>query len=60
MPYFPQQQETAYKCQGCGQWYYRGNVSCCVLHTPGSCCHFGERPATPPTQPLRDNDRGRR
>lgn len=48
MPYFPRKSESAYKCQGCGQWYIRGNLSCCVAHTPGTCCHYGETPSLPP------------
>lgn len=61
MPYFPkkQKQETAYKCAGCGQWYLRGNVSCCVLHAPGTCCHYGETPTLPPrTERLINTRRG--
>lgn len=44
MPYFPKQSETAYRCAGCGGSFVRGNVSCCVAHAPGTCCHYGEKP----------------
>lgn len=42
MPYFPKREETAYKCHGCGKKFYPGNLSRCVLHAPGTCCHMGE------------------
>lgn len=46
MPYFPRQEEVGpYTCRGCGGSFYRSNVSCCVAHPPGTCCHFGEVPA---------------
>lgn len=48
-PYFPRQNESiAYKCQGCGGWFIKGTVSCCVNHSSGTCCHYGETPTTPP------------
>lgn len=37
----------AYQCSICFQWYVREqNISCCVIHGPGQCCHYGERLAT--------------
>lgn len=51
MPYFPLKIEgSAYKCPACGQWFWSGDAtfSCCVLHEPGSCCHFGETKIEPP------------
>lgn len=46
MPYFPPDDfvETVYHCQGCGGWFktIRNAVSCCVMHEPGTCCHFSE------------------
>lgn len=44
MPYFPLKtaKGSAYYCPQCKAWYTRSNVSCCVLHAPGSCCHMGE------------------
>lgn len=39
--------DTPYQCSICQQWYVRvENVSCCVSHGPGQCCHYGERLAT--------------
>ena len=35
-----------YKCSGCGGYYGKSTAqiqsSCTVLHSPGSCCHYGE------------------
>lgn len=42
MPYFPEQAELIYQCRGCGKWFIPGNVSCGVLHSAGTCCHYGE------------------
>jgi hypothetical protein len=42
MPYFPTRQESAYRCEGCGDWFIPSNVSCCVAHAPGTCCHVTE------------------
>jgi len=44
MPCFPEKIERVYRCQGCGKQYIQGNVSCCVAHPPGTCCHYGETP----------------
>lgn len=50
-PYFPKREEVPpYHCQGCGGWYHRANISCCVNHAPGTCCHLYETPAAPPTR----------
>ncbi len=59
-PYFEERTEemTAYYCPNCEAWYRTlpgwENASCTVLHSPGSCCHFGEEqtiaPTTPPTE----------
>lgn len=46
MPYFPTDAERAYHCKGCGRWWIPGNRSCLVAHSPGSCCHEYERPAS--------------
>lgn len=39
-----------YRCGVYGKpwWSQRGpmHVSCAVLHSPGTCCHYGEREAT--------------
>ena len=41
------------KCRGCGKWYVptegMENVSCTVLHGPGSCCHYSETEVAEPT-----------
>lgn len=43
------------KCPGCHKWYVptpgMENVSCCVAHGPGTCCHYSETeiPAEPRT-----------
>jgi hypothetical protein len=42
VPYFPKKRANHYKCRGCGDWFTPGNVSCCVAHAPGTCCHYGE------------------
>lgn len=35
---------TLYQCSICGEWWLASNptVSCCVAHSPGTCCHFGD------------------
>lgn len=49
MPYFPRvEEQPAYRCQGCGGWYRRGELVCCVAHAPGTCCHHGEIRVQPP------------
>ncbi len=49
MPYFPPQTApTQYFCPRCNAWFYPGILACCVLHAPGTCCHYGETPAPPP------------
>ncbi len=50
MPYFPTRTEQAYRCPGCQKWFLMGNMSCCVLHAPGSCCHEFEQPIDAPNQ----------
>ena len=39
-----------YYCATCGKWWVnvRGNVSCCVLHPAGQCCHYADDPADAP------------
>jgi hypothetical protein len=50
MPHFPKQSEIkAYKCPGCSNWYFPSNISCGVLHAPGTCCHTYEREAAAPS-----------
>ena len=51
MPYFPKQPEQAYQCEGCKGWFYPSNMSCCVAHAPGSCCHQYEQSTLPPAKP---------
>jgi hypothetical protein len=37
------------KCPGCGKWHIRvQNISCCVMHPPGTCCHMGEQEVPEP------------
>ena len=36
-----------YRCGLCGKYFLRGNVSCCVMHPRGECCHYGDREVTP-------------
>lgn len=43
MPYFPKVEERSYTCPGCGGRFFPLGFSCCVLHPPGTCCHYGER-----------------
>jgi hypothetical protein len=35
---------STFQCSLCGDWYGVGpvQVSCTVLHSPGSCCHYGQ------------------
>ena len=29
-----------YKCRMCGKWWSKvSNMSCCVMHSSGTCCH---------------------
>lgn len=45
MPYFPELQPAApYFCPRCEAWYIvlELAISCCVIHLPGTCCHFNE------------------
>jgi len=39
-----------YKCRGCQGIYHRQQgryqISCCVAHGEGSCCHYGETQVT--------------
>jgi len=50
-PFFPDRgpnppEHPPYWCRNCGAWFRirRGmeNVSCCVAHGEGDCCHFNE------------------
>lgn len=53
MPYFPSVKEMpSYNCPGCRRWFTVGNVSCCVAHSPGSCCHHYEQEV--PMKPFQD------
>jgi hydrogenase maturation factor len=36
-----------YTCPVCGGTFRKGNISCCVAHAPGTCCHYGDTPALP-------------
>ena len=40
-----------FRCGICGKTFVRGspNVSCCVLHAPGTCCHYTDRAISPDT-----------
>lgn len=56
MTYFPPKDTTPprpTKCPGCGKWHIptpsMEMVSCCVLHPPGSCCHYSETEVPPPS-----------
>lgn len=37
-----------YTCHICGKHFQRPEipVSCGVIHTPGECCHFGDKEIT--------------
>ncbi len=37
-------EKDEYRCMICGQRYQQGNssVACCVLHSLGQCCHYGD------------------
>jgi hypothetical protein len=55
MTYFPPvPAPVPEKCPGCGAWYIRPSgvhVGCCVAHSPGTCCHFGETKVEAPLEP---------
>ena len=36
--------EAVYWCDRCDAWWLasRVSVSCCVMHSPGDCCHMSE------------------
>ena len=36
---------TIFRCPQCGQTYVQGSstMSCCVAHSPGSCCHYTDQ-----------------
>lgn len=54
MPYFPTQVEIPpYFCPNCKAWYRHSNMSCCVVHPPGSCCHEYEQRVEAPAIPVR-------
>ena len=42
MTYFPLPRELRFQCPGCKKWFMPGNYSCCVLHAPGTCCHYSD------------------
>lgn len=43
-PYFSESYGKAviYWCPNCEAWFRTGTMSCCVMHSPGDCCHMGE------------------
>jgi len=45
MPLEDERLIAAYRCGACGKTFLRGdeNVSCTVMHGPGSCCHYTDR-----------------
>ncbi len=48
MSIFPQCEETIieiFECPICTNIYIRGNsnVICCVMHAPGTCCHYTDK-----------------
>lgn len=47
MPYFPHK-PSSYKCEGCNRWFTHGLEDCLVAHSPGTCCHYGEREVSAP------------
>ena len=47
MPFFPERPPWDIEwCPKCRAWFgYKGGgarVSCCVMHAPGDCCHYGQ------------------
>jgi hypothetical protein len=58
MTYFPPvPAPVPEKCPGCGAWYIRPSgvhVGCCVAHSPGTCCHFGETKVEAPLEVVRN------
>lgn len=47
----PLREETlinCFLCPVCNKRYVSGsgNISCCVMHAPGDCCHFNDREIT--------------
>jgi len=53
MTYFMPQVDLIkiFKCPGCNRVYLegRGDISCCVNHGPGSCCHYTDKAVRPDT-----------
>lgn len=53
MPIFPHKERIIlkiYRCPVC-KGAYRAvgserSTTCCVMHEPGTCCHYGEDPVT--------------
>ena len=41
MQIFPKQNPIV-TCPICKKTFRLGNVNCCVLHAPGTCCHYGD------------------
>ena len=38
-----------YQCDICGKYFLvqgENNTRCCVIHSPGSCCHYNEKELT--------------
>jgi hypothetical protein len=55
VPYFPPAEPPKpYYCPNCKAWFYYSNMSCLVMHGPGSCCHHYEQKAPAPTPPTFD------
>jgi hypothetical protein len=40
---FPKHEEVIYTCPVCKGKFIAGNISCCVAHAPGTCCHYGDK-----------------
>jgi len=36
--------QDPYRCPTCRGYFLKGNVSCCVMHMAGECCHYGDVP----------------
>ena len=66
MVYFPKVKEAPArptKCPGCERWYVpnpkKAHESCCVMHFPGSCCHFSDTEVPAPQEETPEDRRMR-
>jgi hypothetical protein len=60
--YFPPIEESRpARCPSCRRWYIvdRIRMACCVMHSPGSCCHICEIEVPGPASENSDHENKR-